>query len=212
MANTKKAETVSKTEIGTAPMAKKTANSKKRPYAISDETIGSVIKKDTAKKKTSLNPIDELLNGEMEQPNKDKRLTKTGTYKLTHFDKATRNIIKQNLNDEYGKLLSAFYDALNQPNTTQADIKTRLSSYCKTIFVNFPKINIKFTGGTIDLRTIPKAFRNKYKEAERQRKEKFAETLKTKLSTSPRLTIGQAEELKRRGMEVKKPFKGKFKN
>ena len=188
----------------------------KKPYTtIADTIIGGAAKVKQLKGKIPPQNVSSLkVRRRTTIPNKPKvdtiKLTMAGRVNLTYYDKDTREVLKANLNNEYEKLLVAFVDALNEKSITQRELENRVKSYCKSIFVNFGEINIKFINDSIDLRTIPKQFRLRYREAEQMRKDRFTEDLKNKLSQSTQLTLEQAEQYRNEGREVKKPFKGKF--
>lgn len=132
---------------------------------------------------------------------------------LSRLDKTTRLVVKQIIQEEYTHLLNVFEKGLNKDNISKAELTDMLKVQTDSIISRHPKMNIKFLAdGSIDLRTIPKPFRDKYREMETKRREKYANGLHEKLKTTANITMDEMEKIRLRGKQIQRPFKGKFKN
>lgn len=109
---------------------------------------------------------------------------------LSRLDKTTRLVVKQIIQEEYTHLLNVFEKGLNKDNISKAELTDMLKVQTDSIISRHPKMNIKFLAdGSIDLRTIPKPFRDKYREMETKRREKYANGLHEKLKTTANITM-----------------------
>ena len=179
-------------------------SSKTKFKPISEEILGKSMVKEIDAEVVSEEDLESILNSKH-------LLNKNNKLNLSYFDKDTRQLIKERIEQEHLKLIAVFEALLEKPDVTKDELIRGIQIERDSIITRHPYMNIKFTqDGSIDLRTVVKRFRLKYRELEERRRAKFQKKVLGILSDNHRISLAVAADIREQGKAMKKPYKGKF--